>query len=76
MIKDESELNYLRTTMTQLWEEVVGLGFYDGSNKWDVEIEMEPYYDGEFIDDGKTHIVEPKWRPKFDANDCLILKRI
>ena len=44
--------------------------------KWEVEIEMEPYYDGEFIDDGKTHIVEPKWRPKFDADGCLMLKRI
>jgi hypothetical protein len=44
--------------------------------EWEVEIEMEPYYDGEFIDDGKTHIVEPKWRPKFDEDGCLILKRI
>jgi hypothetical protein len=76
MIKDESELNYLRTTMTQLWEEVVGLGFYDGPNKWNVEIEMQPYHDGEFIDDGKTHVVEPKWRPALDADGCLILKRI
>ena len=76
MIKDESELNYLRTTMTQLWEEVVGLGFYDGPNKWNVEIEMEPYYDGEFIDDGKTYVVEPKWRPALDADGCLILKKI
>jgi hypothetical protein len=37
---------------------------------------MEPYHDGEFIDDGKTHIVEPKWRPELDADGCLILKRI
>ena len=44
--------------------------------EWEAEIEMEPYYDGEFIDDGKTHIVEPKWRPKFDEDGCLILKRI
>jgi hypothetical protein len=44
--------------------------------EWEVEIEMEPYYDGEFIDDGKTHIVEAKWRPKFDEDGCLILKRI
>ena len=51
-------------------------GFYDGLNEWDVEIEMDPYYDGEFIDDGKTHIIEPKWKPRLDPNDCLILKRI
>lgn len=44
--------------------------------EWEVEIEMEPYYDGEFIEDGKTHVVEPKWRPKFDAYGCLMLKRI
>jgi len=44
--------------------------------EWEVEIEMQPYHDGEFIDDGKTHVVEPKWRPKFDADGCLILKRI
>jgi hypothetical protein len=43
--------------------------------EWDVEIEMEPYHDGEFIDDGKTHVVEPKWRPALDADGCLILKR-
>jgi hypothetical protein len=42
----------------------------------EVEIEMEPHYDGEFIDDSKTHIVEPKWRPALDADGCLILKRI
>ena len=28
MIKDEAIINYLRVTMTQLWEEVVGIGFY------------------------------------------------
>ena len=76
MINDEAEKHYYRVTMTQLWEEVVGLGFYDGLNEWDVEIEMNPYYDGEFIDDGKTHIIEPKWKPRLDPNDCLILKRV
>jgi hypothetical protein len=73
---DEKHKESIRTTMKQLWEEVVGLGFYDGLNEWDVEIEMDPYYDGEFIDDGKTHIIEPKWKPRLDPNDCLILKRI
>ena len=42
--------------------------------EWDVLIDMEPYHDGEFIDDGKTHIIEPKWRPALDADGCLILK--
>jgi hypothetical protein len=41
IIKDEAEKNSLRVTMTQLWEEVVGRGFYAGKKKWDVEIEME-----------------------------------
>jgi hypothetical protein len=76
LITDENEKNIIRNKMCQLWEEVVGLGFYDGLNEWDVEIEMDPYYDGEFIDDGKTHIIEPKWKPRLDPNDCLILKRI
>jgi len=44
--------------------------------KWDVEIEMEPYHDGEFVDNGKTCIVEPKWKPLLDENGCLILKRL
>jgi hypothetical protein len=55
------------------------LNFIQSSQKpteIEVEIVMEPYHDGEFIDDGKTHIVEPKWRPKFDEDGCLILKRI
>ena len=42
--------------------------------EWDVEIVMEPYHDGEFINDGKTHSFEPKWRPQLDADGCLILK--
>jgi len=41
---------------------------------WDVEIEMEPYHDGEFVNDDKTHSFKPKWRPKFDEDGCLILK--
>jgi hypothetical protein len=52
---------------------------YKGKRKqteWDVEIEMEPYHDGEFVDDGKTHIFEPKWKPLLDENGCLILKRL
>lgn len=76
LITDESQKDGIRTIMHQLWEEVVGLGFYDGPTQWNVEIEMEPYHDGEFIDDGKTHVVEPKWRPALDADGCLILKRI
>jgi hypothetical protein len=63
--------------------EVNGDGWDDHSYKgkrkkteWDVEIEMEPYHDGEFVDDGKTHIFEPKWKPLLDENGCLILKRL
>lgn len=43
--------------------------------EWDVEIEIEPYHDGDFIDDGKTHIIEAKLRPRLDVDGCLILKR-
>jgi|688.fasta_scaffold204300_5 hypothetical protein len=54
------------------------LDFIDSmeQKEWDVEIEMEPYHDGEFVDDGKTHIFEPKWKPLLDENGCLILKRL
>jgi hypothetical protein len=44
--------------------------------EWYVEIKMEPYYDGEFIEDGKTHVIEPKFKPVLDSDGCLILKRI
>lgn len=43
--------------------------------EWDVEVEMEPYHDGEFIEDGKTHVVEPKFRPVLDADGYLIFKK-
>lgn len=41
IIQNEEEKKSIRTIMTQLWEEVVGLGFYDGPKEWDVEIEMD-----------------------------------
>ena len=44
--------------------------------EWDVEIVMEPYHDGDFIGDGKTHVFEAKWKPTLDSDGCLILKRI
>ena len=44
--------------------------------EWDVESEIELYHDGDFIDDGKTHIIEAKLRPRLDSDGCLILKRI
>lgn len=44
-------------------------------NEWDVIVEMEPYHDGDFINDGKTHIIEAKLRPRLDVDGCLILKR-
>ena len=43
--------------------------------EWNVEIEIEPYHDGDFIDDGKTYIIEAKLRPRLDVDGCLILKR-
>ena len=43
--------------------------------EWDVIIEMEPYHDGDFINDGKTHIIEAKLRYRLDSDGCLILKR-
>jgi len=36
---------------------------------------MEPYHDGDFINDGKTHIIEAKLRYRLDSDGCLILKR-
>ncbi len=44
--------------------------------EWIVEIEMEPYHDGNFVDDGHTHIIEVKSRPALDDDGCIILKRI
>ena len=43
--------------------------------EWDVSIEIEAYHDGDFINDGKTHIIEAKLRPRLDSGGCLILKR-
>ena len=70
MIKDEAIINYLRVTMTQLWEEVVGIGFYAGKTEWDVEIEMEKVSDG--LDEMAQH--QYSKQPKLDADGCLILK--
>jgi len=71
IIKDEAEKNSLRVTMTQLWEEVVGIGFYAGKTEWDVEIEMEK------VSDGLDEMAQNQYskQPKLDADGCLILKR-
>lgn len=64
------------------WRHRDGFKYEDESIKslkqteWLVEIEIEPYHDGDFIDDGKTHIIEAKLRPRLDSDGCLILKRI
>jgi hypothetical protein len=70
MIKDEAEKNSLRVTMTQLWEEVVGVGFYAGKTEWDVEIEMEK------VSDGLDEMAQNQYskQPKLDADGCIILK--
>lgn len=39
------------------------------------EIEMEAYYYEDFLNDGETHILEEKFRPRLDVDGCLILKR-
>ena len=44
--------------------------------EWNVKIKMEPYHDGKFIDDGKTHPVDIKWRPELDEDGCIILRKI
>lgn len=41
LIEDENVKKGLRSIMTQLWEEVVGLGFYKGDYQWKVNIEWE-----------------------------------
>lgn len=75
LIKDENIKKSLRTTMTQLWEEVVGIGFYEGQTEWDVEIEMigPLVYPANLPKKGEER---PAYRPKLDADGCLILKRI
>ena len=45
-------------------------------NEWDVEIEMTPYHDNNFINDGKTHIIKPIFKPTLDSEGCLILKKL
>jgi hypothetical protein len=44
--------------------------------EWDVEIDMTPYHDNNFINDGKTHIIKPIFKPTLDNEGCLILKRV
>ena len=66
IIRNEDEKNNLRTTMKQIWEEVVGLGFYDGPTEWSVEVEVgvcgdQVYEVPEIITDG---------------NGCIILHKI
>ena len=39
-----------------------------------VEIEMTPYHDGNFIEDGKTHFFQTKFKPALDNEGCLKLK--
>lgn len=50
--------------------------YFKQHTEWDVKIKMEPYYDGEFIDDGKTHPIDIKWKPELDESGCLILIRV
>ena len=51
--------------------------YFDKSQQteWDVYVEMEAYYYEDFLNDGETHILEEKFRPRLDVDGCLILKR-
>ena len=62
---DEDELREIQKRFIQSLQQT----------EWDVIIEMEPYHDGDFINDGKTHIIEAKLRYRLDSDGCLILKR-
>jgi hypothetical protein len=42
--------------------------------EWDIEIDASLHYINNFIDDGKTHIIDPVWKPTLDSEGCLILK--
>jgi hypothetical protein len=44
--------------------------------KWDVDVEMNIYHSGDFVDDGNTHIINTTSAPKLDENGYLILKRL
>ena len=66
IIRNEDEKNNLRTTMKQIWEEVVGLGFYDGPTEWNVEVEVGVCGDQVYEVPG---IIT-------DDNGCIILHKI
>lgn len=40
-LMDEIQKESIRTMMRQIWEEVVGVGFYKGKNEWDINIVWE-----------------------------------
>lgn len=42
----------------------------------EVEIEMNIYHSGDFVNDGNTHIISTTSAPKIDENGYLILKRL
>jgi len=42
--------------------------------EWDVEILEVPYYNGDFVNDGKTHPIEIEFTFDLDKDGCLILK--
>ena len=47
-------------------------------NEWDVEVEMEPVFDIEYSNNGyrTEKFNKTEYKPKLDANGCLILKRV
>jgi hypothetical protein len=66
LIRNEEEKDILRTTMRQVWEEVVGLGFYDGPTEWSVEVEVGVC--GDQVYEVPEIII--------DDNGCIILHKI
>lgn len=78
LIDDETVKKSLRITMTQLWEEVVGIGFYEGQTEWNVDIEMEcpQCQEWGYISECRNECNKKFLQPKLDAYGCLILKRV
>lgn len=75
-ILNENEKKGTLIIMSQIWEEVVGKGFFRGQTEWDVEIEMESnLHIGEVVDESYPKDF-PTLKPKFSRYGFLILKRV
>lgn len=63
-------------TFEEKWKESVIQSLQQ--TEWDVEIEMEPVFDIEYPNNGyrTEKFNKTEYRPKLDADGCLILKRV